>query len=179
MMPGNYARMLFNEENSEVVLDFITDENKCDQLRQIFNKFRFLRSVYRAIKPDQDSVNIYKRVAVEMGELLKIHFDFAQWPNYLHKIIEHVQEILEDPNGLESIGAFTSEGNEAGNKLFRLLRKNYANKGNSYMGLEDVLKLHWLYSSNKLQKLAEVRHRLNKCSKCLEFGHNRRSCKQK
>ena len=51
--------------------------------------------------------------------------------------------------------------------------KNYANKSNSYMGLEDVLKLHWLYSSNKLQKLAEVRHQLNKCS------HNRRSCKQK
>ena len=93
MMPGNYARMLFNEENSDVVLDFVTDENKCDQLRQIFNKFGFLRSVYHVIKPDQDSVKIYKRVAVEMGELLKIHFDFAQWPNYFHKIIKHVQDI--------------------------------------------------------------------------------------
>ena len=36
MMPGNYARMLFNE--GKFVSDFNMDENKCDQLRQIFNK---------------------------------------------------------------------------------------------------------------------------------------------
>ena len=36
MMPGNYARMLFNK--GKFVSDFNMDENKCDQLRQIFNK---------------------------------------------------------------------------------------------------------------------------------------------
>ena len=54
-----------------------------------------------------------------MEKMLIEHFDYAPWPNYLHKVIEHVQEILADPEGPGSIGAFSGEGNEAGNKLFR------------------------------------------------------------
>ena len=118
----------------------------------------------------------YKKTAVQMGQLLMEHFSFARWPDYLHKIIEHVQEILEDPNGPGSIGAFSSEGNEAGNKLLRLFRKNYSNRGDSYKGLEDVIKLHWLYSSLTLETLATVEHRRYRCSKCLEFGHNKNNC---
>ena len=116
-------------------------------------------------------------IAVEMGKLLIENFSFASWPNYLHRIIEHVQEILEDPNGPGSIGAFSGEGNEGGNKLFHLFRKNYATKGDSYRALEDVIRIHWLYSSKRLEDLASVNHRKNKCSKCGNFGHNKRSCK--
>ena len=112
-----------------------------------------MQSVYHTIKPDPLHVAIFKKIAVEMGELIKTYFNFTRWPNYLHKLIEHVQEIQEDPSGLGSIEAFSGEGNEAGNKIFRLFRKNFANKGNSYKGLENVLKLHWLYSSAALSQL--------------------------
>ena len=114
-----------------------------------------------------------------MGSLLIKHFDFAQWPNYLHRIIEHVQEIQEDPNGPGSIGAFSGKGNEAGNKLFRLFHKNYATKGDSYKALEDVIRIHWLYSSKKLENIASVTHRKHKCSNCGHFGHNERSCNRR
>ena len=179
MMPGNYARVLFDPANEEIILGLIDDNEKYDALVSILDKFRFMRSVYRAIKPDPNHVAMYKTITVAMGELIKTHFSFARWPNYLHKLIEHVQEILQDPNGPGSIGAFSGEGNEAGNKIFRLFRKNFANKGNSYKGLEDVLKLHWLYSSPALSKLAEVQHRKNKCAVCGDFGHNKRSCRRK
>ena len=85
-------------------------------------------------------------------------------------------EILKDPNGPGSIWAFSSEGNEAGNKLFRLFRKSYLNRGDTYKGLEDVIKLHWLYSSLTLEVLAAVEHRRYRCSKYSQFGHNKNNC---
>ena len=54
------------------------------------------------------------------------------------------------------MGAFSEEGNEAGNKLFCLFQKNYSTRGDSFKALEDVIKLHWLYSSCTFQKLSEV-----------------------
>ena len=93
-----------------------------------------------------------------MGKLLIKNFSYANWPNYLHKIIEHVQEILEHPNGPGSTGAFNREGNEGGNKLFCLFWKNYATKGDSDHTLEDVIQIHWLYSSKRPEDLASVNH---------------------
>ena len=124
MMPGNYSRVLFDESNTDIILQIIPDEDIKQNLKVVFQKFRFLRKVYRARHPEKEDVANYKSVAVEMGKLLIKHFNYANWPNYLHKIIEHVQEILEDPNGPRSIGAFSGEGNEGGNKLFRLFRKH-------------------------------------------------------
>jgi len=111
-----------------------------------------------------------------MGQLLLSKFEYVQWPNYLHKLIEHTQQLIEDPSGPGSIGSFSSEGNEAGNKLFRHFRKNLSRRGSTYGSLVDVLKLHWLYSSKALTKLAEKEHVKNKCSLCFQTGHNRRTC---
>ena len=179
MMPGNYARVLFDEENSEHILKIISDDKDRENMSEILRKFRFLRKVYRAHHPEKEDVSNYKKAAIEMGSLLIKHFDFAQWPNYLYRVIEHVQEILEDPNGPGSTGAFSGEGNEAGNKLFRLFRKNYATKGDSYKALEDVIRIHWLDSSKKLENMASVTHRKHKCSSCGHFGHNKRSCNRR
>jgi len=119
---------------------------------------------------------MYKLCAAEMGQLLLTNFEYAHWPNYLHKIIEHTQQLIEDPSGPGAIGSFSSEGNEAGNKLFRHFRKNLSRRGSTYGSLCDVLKLHLLYSSKALAKLAEKEHKKNKCSLCFQSGHNRRSC---
>ena len=54
-----------------------------------------------------------------MGSLFLQHFDYVEWLNYLYKVIEHVQQLIKDPNGPGSVGAISSEGNEAVNKLFR------------------------------------------------------------
>ena len=175
MMPGNYSRTLFDKKHEAVLLALLNEDDQ-KHMTNILNKFRFLQSVYRANQPDKSDVKIYKTVAVQMGQLLIDHFNFARWPNYLHKIIEHVQEIIEDPNGPGSIGAFSSEGNEAGNKLFRLFRKSYSDRGDTYKGLEDVIKLHWLYSSLTLEVLAAVEHRRYRCSKCSQFGHKKNNC---
>ena len=177
MMPGNYSGELFDPTNEKIILGLI--DEKYDAPVSILDKLPFMRSVYHAIKPDPNHVAMYKTITVAMGELIKTYFSFARWPNYLHKFIEHIQEILQDPNGPGSIGDFSGEGSEAGNKIFCLFRKNFANKGNSYKGLEDVLRLHWLYSLPALSKLAEVQHRKNKCAVCGDFGHNKRSCRGK
>ena len=176
MMPGNYAREFFKQQNEGSLLAMIDDDDDRKNLRAILEKFRFLRSVYRATKPAKEDIKGYKAEAVEMGKMLINHFDFARWPNYLHKVIEHVQEILENPDGPGSIGAFSSEGNEGGNKLFRMFRKGYSHRGDSYKGLEDVLKLHWLYTSHYLRSKSKVTRRQHQCSSCLMFGHNKSTC---
>ena len=111
-----------------------------------------------------------------MGSLFLQHFDYVEWLNYLYKVIEHVQQLIEDPNGPGSVGAISSEGNEAGNKIFRHFGKNLSRRGNTYGSLCDVLKLHWLYSSKALFKLAEVEHKKVRCSLCFTSGHNKRTC---
>ncbi|KAK3089331.1 hypothetical protein FSP39_002772 [Pinctada imbricata] len=178
MMPGNYARTLF-QTNHDISLALIPDSERRNNLSVILNIFCKLRSVYRAKDPLVEcpsEVASYKQTAIQMGSLLMEHFHYAQWPNYLHKVIEHVQQLIEDPKGPGSIGSFSSEGNEAGNKLFRHFRKNLSRRGNTYGSLCDVLKLHWLYSSKALCKIAEIEHKRNKCSLCFTEGHNKRKC---
>lgn len=119
---------------------------------------------------------MYKLCAVDMGQLLLTNFEYVHWPNYLHKIIEHTEQLIDDPSGPGAIGSFSSEGNEAVNKLFRRFRKNLSRRGSTYGSLCDVLKLRWLYSSKALAKLAEKEYKKNKCSLCFQSGHNRRTC---
>ena len=175
-MPGNYARMLFAKENQQVILSLIPDPDDIVALGSVLEKFRFCRSVYRANDPEKTDVAIYKETAVSMGRELMEHFSFAEWPNYLHKVIEHVQELIQDPEGPGSIGAMSGEGLEGGNKVFRHFRKNLASRGNSYQSLKDILNLHWLYSSPKLKLIAFVAHRKNTCSICNQKGHNKLTC---
>ena len=74
----------------------------------------------------------------------------------MHKLIEHVYEIMEKEG---SVGIFSSEGNEAGNKLFRHICRHHSRKNTVQGSLEDTLKMHTLYSSKALQNLAIVAHK--------------------
>ena len=178
MMPGNYARTLFDKNNEKHILALVQDEQR-KELVEILDKFRFMREVYRSKNPDPIKVSNYKKVAVEFGNIFLKHFDFCRWPNYMHKLIEHVQELIQDPTGPGSIGAVSGEGNEAGNKIFRFCRLNLSCKGNTQQGLRDTLRFHWLYSSPELKALAVVSHRKNKCGICQREGHNQLTCPEK
>ncbi|XP_072171924.1 V(D)J recombination-activating protein 1-like [Diadema setosum] len=131
MMPGNYSRQLFAEKNANIILALIPSEERREHLAIIMEKFRLLRSVYRAHSPrvtHAQELRQYKVVAVQMGRELISHFDYVPWPNYLHKVIEHPQEIIENEDGPGSVGTISGEGNEASNKLFRHMRKNLSRK---------------------------------------------------
>lgn len=124
MIPGNYARTLFETPHS-VLLELLSDSTRKENLSSVFEYI--FRKVYRCKDPLKEcplDVQNYENCAVEMGTLFLEHFDYVEWPNYLHKIFEHVQQLVEDPNGPGSVGAFSSQSNEAaGNKLVRHFRK--------------------------------------------------------
>ncbi|XP_072168742.1 V(D)J recombination-activating protein 1-like [Diadema setosum] len=179
MMPGNYARDMFKEENEATFLELMSNADRKAALQSVLQKFRNLRRVYRSHSPDKEDVHRYKETAVAMGNELLDNFDYVNWPNYLHKVIEHPQEILLSEDGPGSIGSLSGEGSEAANKLFRNLRENFARRGDVFGGLRDVLWFHWLYTSPKLLRLRAVTRRKYKCSKCGGDGHNVTSCKSK
>ena len=60
-------------------------------MKEVLSKLRWMRGVYRAAKPVPADVKQYKVVAVELGNILKDKLPWVRWPNYLHKVIEHVQ----------------------------------------------------------------------------------------
>ena len=114
--------------------------------------------MYRAKNPKdeyEEDIPRIARVALDLGLQFRDHFSYVHWPNYLHKIIEHTQELIETAG---TIGGLSGEGIEAGNKLFCYMRMNLSRKGKVAEGLRDVLWLHWLLSSpspscSKLVKL--------------------------
>ncbi|KAK3100740.1 hypothetical protein FSP39_024522 [Pinctada imbricata] len=179
MMPGNYARTLFDEKNEHVAVSLISDSSRRQLVLEILRKFRTLRKIYRSRSPREeypDDLKNYKENAVSMGRFLLEHFSYIEWPNYLHKVIEHVQEFIEDERGPGSVGSLSGEGNEGGNKVFRYFRKQLSRKGDVIGGLRDVLQLHWLYSSKALIMLSNTTHKQNRCSLCYSLGHKRPSC---
>ncbi|XP_072029739.1 V(D)J recombination-activating protein 1-like [Amphiura filiformis] len=179
MMPGNYARMMFKEENVDIVLDLIPNEYRRRQLREVLKKFRVVRKLYRALTPMKDypeEVRSLKDEAVAMGRILRDEFGYANWPNYLHKVIEHSQELIEDPNGPQTIGGMSGEGNEAGNKIFRTIREYVAYRGSTDKSLMDILKVHWLYSSPTLGRIGSIQRSRNNCSVCHKPGHKMPTC---
>ena len=143
---------------------------------EILGLFRQLRTVYRAHHPHQEDVASYKDKAITMGRLLDEHFAYASWPNYLYKLIEHVQEPLEDENGPGTIRGLSGEGNEGANKVFRDLRRHFSRKSSALVSLRDVLWFHWLYTSPKLRRIAKVTTREYTCSKCQQLGHSATHC---
>lgn len=67
---------------------------------------------------------ITKKCAVEMGNLLLKHFDYVECPNYLHKIFEHVQQLIEDPNGPGSVGVLIVGATRQASNCLDILEKS-------------------------------------------------------
>ena len=179
MKPGNYARILFDPQNESKVVFLLGTEEKKNNFTELLSKLQFMHKVFSCRSPKlkyPSEWNHYKQVAVEFGNILLNNYPYARWSNYVHKCIEHVQEVIETD---DTLGGLSGEGNEAGNKIFRHLRKNHSRKGSTLHSVTDVLKVHWPYCSRKLRKLSHVSRRKYKCSLCNQMGHNCMSCPAK
>lgn len=157
-MNGNYARRLMTTEAVEAVCELVPSEERRQALRELVALYLQMKPVWRSTWPARecpDQLCRYSFNSQRFAELLSSTFKYrydGKITNYLHKTLAHVPEIVERDG---SIGAWASEGNESGNKLFRRFRKMNARQSKSFE-LEDVLKHHWLYTSKYLQKFMEA-----------------------
>jgi hypothetical protein len=57
-----------------------------------------MRKVDRVTDPNTqypEETKLDKQTAVSFGHALLENFSYTKWPNYIHKVIEHVQEPIE------------------------------------------------------------------------------------
>ncbi|XP_028647682.2 V(D)J recombination-activating protein 1 [Erpetoichthys calabaricus] len=157
-MNGNFARKLITSEAVEAVCELVPSEQRKEALRELVNLYLQMKPVWRSTSPLKECPDLLCRYSFNsqsFAELLSTTFSYrydGKITNYLHKTLAHVPEIIEKEG---SIGAWASEGNESGNKLFRRFRKMNARQSKCYE-LEDILKHHWLYTSKYLQKFMEA-----------------------
>ncbi|XP_043083478.1 V(D)J recombination-activating protein 1 [Puntigrus tetrazona] len=157
-MNGNYARRLMAREAVEVVCELVPSEERREALRKLMDLYLQMKPVWRSTCPSRDCPDQlcqYSYNSQQFADLLSTTFKYrydGKITNYLHKTLAHVPEIVERDG---SIGAWASEGNESGNKLFRRFRKMNARQSKMFE-LEDILKHHWLYTSKYLQKFMEA-----------------------
>ncbi|KAM8938767.1 V(D)J recombination activating protein 1 [Pelodytes ibericus] len=153
-MNGNFARKLMSMETVEAVCELVHDEERQGALRELMDLYLKMKPVWRSSCPAKECPDLlcqYSFHSQRFAELLSTKFKYryeSKITNYFHKTLAHVPEIIERDG---SIGAWASEGNESGNKLFRRFRKMNARQSKFYE-MEDVLKHHWLYTSKYLQK---------------------------
>ncbi|XP_072906171.1 V(D)J recombination-activating protein 1 [Hemitrygon akajei] len=161
-MNGNFARKLMTNETVEAVCELIPSEERREILRELMHLYTLMKPVWRSTFPLRECPELlcqYSFNSQRFAELLHTEFKYrydGKITNYLHKTLAHVPEIIERDG---SIGAWASEGNESGNKLFRRFRKMNARQSKSYE-LEDILKHHWLYTSKYLQRFMDVNNEL-------------------
>ncbi|KAA0724584.1 V(D)J recombination activating protein 1 [Triplophysa tibetana] len=157
-MNGNFARRLMTREAVEAVCELVPSQERREALLKLMDLYFQMKPVWRSTFPARDCPDQlcqYSYNSQQFADLLSTTFKYrydGKITNYLHKTLAHVPEIIERDG---SIGAWASEGNESGNKLFRRFRKMNARQSKAFE-LEDVLKHHWLYTSKYLQKFMEA-----------------------
>ncbi|KAG8447687.1 hypothetical protein GDO86_014987 [Hymenochirus boettgeri] len=153
-MNGNFARKLMSKETVEAVCELVHCDKRKEALRELMDLYLKMKPVWRSSCPAKECPELLCQYSFHsqcFAELLSTKFKYryeGKITNYFHKTLAHVPEIIERDG---SIGAWASEGNESGNKLFRRFRKMNARQSKIYE-MEDVLKHHWLYTSKHLQK---------------------------
>lgn len=169
----------FLNKNEKHVVYLLKPGKQRDNFIELFSKIRFMHKIFSCTNPKEkyptEWIN-YKKVGMEFGECLKTNYPYVRWSNYVHKVIEHVQEVIQEEG---TLGSFSGEGNEAGNKIFRHLRKNHSRKSGTFESLTDVLQMHWFYCSHALMSLSHVARNNYKCTKCGQTGHNSATCPSK
>ena len=175
-LPGNYVREMLSDKNINLLPNFLRSTEGSKALKEIIQEYNWLRKVYRAKNPDPRDVSVYKERVVALAKHLLKEFPWALWPNYFHRVVEHVQELIEKHG---SVGALSAEGVEAGNKQVRLFRTLFSCTSSAQLSMEDIIQLSWLVSSKTLQKISRTSTRSYVCGKCGEEGHSTRTCLQK
>ncbi|KAM5138749.1 V(D)J recombination activating protein 1 [Mantella aurantiaca] len=161
-MNGNFARKLMTKETVEAVCELVQCEERQGALKELMELYLKMKPVWRSSCPAKECPELlcqYSYHSQRFAELLSTKFKYrygGKITNYFHKTLAHVPEIIERDG---SIGAWASEGNESGNKLFRRFRKMNARQSKIYE-MEDVLKHHWLYTSKYLQKFMNAHNNL-------------------
>ncbi|XP_074855052.1 V(D)J recombination-activating protein 1 [Carettochelys insculpta] len=161
-MNGNFARKLMTKETVEAVCELIKCQERHEALKELMDLYLKMKPVWRSSCPAKECPELlcqYSFNSQRFAELLSTKFKYryeGKITNYFHKTLAHVPEIIERDG---SIGAWASEGNESGNKLFRRFRKMNARQSKCYE-MEDVLKHHWLYTSKYLQKFMNAHNTL-------------------
>ena len=177
MQGGNYGRDLIHPQIDTMLAEVIPSVNRLKVVRRLLKYYRKLHKVFRSNYPRDDcpgDLAMYDRNARLMGKHLQKHFKYIKkWPNYVHKVLCHVPELIELYG---SIGALSTEGSERMNKEHRRNRKEHSRQTTIHEQ-RDNLRWSWLTASLKLRKDVEITHAEYLCTNCHEPGHNIRTCK--
>ena len=176
MQPGNYSRLLLSEKSMKIILALIP-EGRRGVIQQLVHEYTLLKRVWKATNPNDSCQELLKNYPANARSFMRtLHTSFSytayNMPNYLHKVIAHVPELILKYG---SVGAYSSEPNEHGNKLFRMLRKMCSRQTTDFE-LKDILKFHWLYTVKSLQREVDQIQCQQKCSICGTFGHKCSTC---
>ena len=79
LMPGNYARMLFDESNATVICAPIANENDRKIMMELLSKFRQMSVAYRANRPTLAMINRYKLIAISFAQQMKTDLPFIRF----------------------------------------------------------------------------------------------------
>ena len=100
-LPGNYVREILSDKSVCLLSDILGSIEGSKALKDILQQYNWLRRVYRAKNPDPVDVSVYKKKAVALAKLLLKELPWALWLNYFHRVVEHVQELIENMDQLE------------------------------------------------------------------------------
>lgn len=120
MLLGNYVRILFFQKNESYIFYFLKFDEKKEKFVKLLIFVRFMYKIFSFSKLKEEFFEEwlqYKSRVVEFGKYLIISYLYVRWSNYVYKIIEYVQEVIESYGIL---GGFFGEGNEVGNKNFSI-----------------------------------------------------------
>jgi V(D)J recombination-activating protein 1 len=79
MMPGNYARCLFDPKNVDIVTSLITDDERrihVSNLITLFSKMRTIYSSKQPLKTMPRDAQIFQETALEFAFCLGQHFSY-------------------------------------------------------------------------------------------------------
>lgn len=174
-MNGPYVRAFLSYVSDGHGIHFITNVERRQLVQNVFDLFLELRTIYRSTGQFVGDAYAFKEKSVYFGQFLYKNFPDCARTNYLHRLIEHCGEILA--RYPHSIGMFATDGVEAGNKMYRSLRRGRTNTASDRLSIQDILIKTWLNTSPKLLSLGKIMTKKTHCTRCHQTGHNTRTCR--
>ncbi|XP_072051986.1 V(D)J recombination-activating protein 1-like [Amphiura filiformis] len=151
LMPnGNYVRRLTEQKTVDFILGRV-DNSRLESIRTFISTYNEMKAVYCSNQPLATCPELcarYSQNAQVLTALIDTHFTYLKpFSNYFHKMIAHVPELLDRD---KSVGKFSSSSNERANKDSRQFTLRNSRQ-TSQFEMQDTLRIHWLYTSRRLQ----------------------------
>ena len=133
--------------------------------------WRRIRSIHKKTHPTEEEVDEYPNLVRNLLKLLDTKFSwFKPLPNQIHRLVHNFCFLVADRN---SLGVKSLEGLEKGNFTTQVMDAHQTFKGSRKKANKGVFKLLRLKSSRKLRQYRrKPPTRLQRCSRCKQFGHN-------